>query len=276
MVWNVSKEELNRRLDRNQFNLVRIGFEDDFLEFDDIIAAERIEGTKGGGFKREDMYQYRLVRTGAQSEFDNANMKTPAWTDSLEFEAGESLSLTTEPILLCGKSHKFQLFVRERHVEPEFRERDGMFICPKDDAVILLSAKARFGLAERNELIRDITCGKRAAAAGEEEDGGEGFIIHDWLFQTSSQCQGKTLHEIPGFEKYHGKRSFKYFVGVAASPLISERVLNCDSGSSRGHAPPIAFMSRHISQEYSYAAALAVPFLFARSLANKMFMRCNR
>jgi hypothetical protein len=172
-------------------------------------------------------------------------------------------------------------YVRERHVEPEFRERDGIFICPKDDAVILLSAKARFGPAERNELIRDITCGKRAAAAaavGEAEDGGEGFIINDWLFQTSSQCQGKTLHEIPGFEKYRGKHSFKYFVGVAASPLISERVLDWDSGSgsSGGYAPPIAFMSRHISQEYSYAAALAVPFLFARLLSNKMFMRCNR
>ena len=270
---------MNRRLDRNQFNLVRIGFEDDFLEFDDIIAAERTEeGATGGGFKREDMYQYRLVRTGAQSEFDNANLKTLAWTDSLEFEAGESLSLTTEPILLCGKSHKYQLFVRERHVEPEFRERDGMFICPKDDAVILLSAKARFGPAERNELIRDITCGKRAiaVAVGEAEDGGEGFIIIDWLFQTSPQCQGKKLHEIPGFEKYRGKHSFKYFVGVAASPLISERVLDWDSGRSVGHAPPTAFMSRHIPQEYSYAAALAVPFLFARSLANKMFMRCNR
>jgi hypothetical protein len=86
-----------------------------------------------------------------------------------------------------------------------------MFICPKDDAVILLSAKARFGPAERNELIRDITCAKRAAAGavGEAEDGGEGFIINDWLFQTSSQYQGKTLHEIPGFEKYRGKHSFK-------------------------------------------------------------------
>jgi hypothetical protein len=107
----------------------------------------------------------------------------------LEFEAGESLSLTTEPILLCGKSHKYQLFVRERHVEPEFRERDGMFICPKDDAVILLSAKARFGPAERNELIRDITCGKRATAVavGEAEDGGEGFIINDWLFETTKE-----------------------------------------------------------------------------------------
>ena len=147
---------MNRRLDRNQFNLVRIGFEDDFLEFDDIIAAERTEeGATGGGFKREDMYQYRLVRTGAQSEFDNANLKTLAWTDSLEFEAGESLSITTEPILLCEKYHKYQLFVGS-----EFRERDGMFLCPKDDAVILLSAKARFGPAARNELIRDITCGK--------------------------------------------------------------------------------------------------------------------
>ena len=149
-----------------------------------------------------------------------------------------------------------------------------MFLCPKDDAVILLSAKARFSPAERNELIRDITCGKRAAAVA--EDGGEGFIIIDWLFQTSSQCQGKTLYEIPGFEKYRGKHSFKYFVGAAASPLISERELDSDSGRSGGHAPPIAFMRRHIPQEYSYAAALAVPFLFARSLANKMFMRCNR
>ncbi len=218
------------------------------------------------------MYQYRLVRTDGQSEFDNANLKTLAWTDSLEFEAGESLSLTTEPILLCGKSHKYQLFVGS-----EFRERDGMFLCPKGDAVILLSAKARFGPAERNELIRDITCGKRAAAVA--EDGGEGFIITDWLFQTSSQCQEKTLHEIPGFEKYLPWEALFQVLRRCGRVASHQRERESWTGTAvvvGVHAPPIAFMSRHIPQKDSYAAALAVPFLFARSLANKMFMRCNR
>eukprot|EP01036_Dinobryon_divergens_P035062 gene35062-45385_t len=160
-----------------------------------------------------------------------------------------------------GKSHnKYQLYVRERHVKSEFRERDGMLIIsPKDDAVILLSAKARFGPA--TELIR-----RKTSSSSSSSSSSRG---------TLSAKERRCMRFHQGLRSTVGSAlSSTYFVGVVATaPLISERVLDWDSG---GYAPPIAFMSRHIPQEYSYAAALAVPFLFARSLANKMFMRCNR
>ena len=76
------------------------------------------------------MYQYRLIRTCAQLEFNNTNLKSLEWTDSLEFR--ESLYLTAEPIVLGG----YELLVlRQRHFEPGV---DGMFISLTDDAMLLL------------------------------------------------------------------------------------------------------------------------------------------
>ena len=225
----------------------------DYIEFSDIVDEKSSDD-----FNRKQP-KYRLEYSNSRKEWDNANAKTLAWTDSLEFEGGQFLALTAEPVIINGSSHKYQFFMYHRSEEKTFRERDGVFISEVDNAVILHSAKARFGIPERTELLQDIHFGN-----------GE-FVISDWLFQTNARCKGKTLYELPGFEKFKGKRTFRNFIGVRSSPLISQRVLDL---SSRDVTAPITLMSRNIFHDYHHVAAtIVVPFLFTRKIIAKLFIR---
>jgi hypothetical protein len=83
----------------------------DYIEFSDIVDE------KSSDDLNRKQPKYRLEYSNSRKEWDNANAKTLAWTDSLEFEGGQFLALTAEPVIINGSSHKYQLFMYHRSEE---------------------------------------------------------------------------------------------------------------------------------------------------------------
>lgn len=97
--------------------------------------------------------------------------------------------------------------IEHRRYEKALRQRDGFVLSLADNAVLLVSTKARFGQADQNELLVDIM-----SAQGK-------FILSDWIFQTEDKKE-KTLLQMP--EHYPQLKGLKElnFLGVAVSPLF--------------------------------------------------------
>ena len=95
--------------------------------------------------------RYLTQQSDAETMFDNSNSNTkaPAWTDSLEVEAGDAFAKFTTPLSvgLLNKSHIYKVFARHR-IEGTLRKRDEVFLSVLDKAEFLVSVKARHGAEE--------------------------------------------------------------------------------------------------------------------------------
>ena len=197
--------DFNRYLDRNQVNLIdreNSEVDGDFVLFDDIVSIVE---------KKQDVHtslpRYYLIASEAQIAFNNANTKVQAWTDGLEAEAGNAMAKIATPISagLYHDTHSYQVFAKHRH-EKALRERDGFFLSLADNAILLVSVKARYGLAEQNELLVDLRLVDK-------------FILSDWTFQTEDKKE-KTLLQMPEhYPQLKGVKELNFF-GIAVSPLF--------------------------------------------------------
>jgi hypothetical protein len=196
-------------LDRNQVNLIDretdSEVDGDFVLFDDIVSIVE---------KKQDVHKslprYYLIASEAHISFNNANTIVQAWTDSLEAEAGNAMTKIATPISagLYHDTHSYQVFAKYRY-EKALRERDGFFLSLADNAILLVSVKARYGLAEQNELLVDLRCATLP----------DKFILSDWTFQTEDKKE-KTLLQMPEhYPQLKGVKELNFF-GIAASPLF--------------------------------------------------------
>jgi hypothetical protein len=192
---------------------------------------------------------YVFQASDAQMKFKNANDKVQAWTDSLEVEAGNALSKCVCPISagLFQRTHSYQVFAHHK-LETALRERDGFFVDLADKAALLVSVKARFGSAEQNELLADLSYGSNPTK----------FVLSDWMFQTEKK-EMKTLAQMPDF--YPNLRGIKEldFFGVAVSPLFDPTL---------PEHPRIIRFGREIHHEFQATAALGT--LVAAKISSKL------
>mmetsp|Transcript_7699 Transcript_7699/g.10921 ORF Transcript_7699/g.10921 Transcript_7699/m.10921 type:complete len:218 (+) Transcript_7699:275-928(+) len=194
---------------------------------------------------------YVLEACDAEKKFDNVNCneKVQAWTDTLEVEAGNTLSKCFCPISagLFQRTHPYQVFARHKH-EPALRERDGFFIDLTDKAALLMSVKVRFGRAEQNELLAALSYGNK-------------FVLSDWMFQTEKK-ESKTLLQLPDF--YPNLRGIKEldFFGVAVSPLFDPTL---------PEHPKIIRFGREIPHDFQVSASLGT--LIAAKISAKLVMK---
>jgi len=193
-------------LDRNQVNLIDretdSEVDGDFVLFDDIVSIVE---------KKQDVHKslprYYLIASEAQISFNNANTKVQ---DGLEAEAGNAMAKIATPISagLYHDTHSYQVFAKHRY-EKALRERDGFFLSLADNAILLVSVKARYGLAEQNELLVDLRCATLP----------DKFILSDWTFQTEDKKE-KTLLQMPEhYPQLKGVKELNFF-GIAVSPLF--------------------------------------------------------
>ena len=139
-------------LSRNNVNLV-----DNTADAD---SNERLRWCRDYSQCPSALHKYLIVASNTKNRLDNANDKVQAWTESLEAEASNALSKFLRPVsagMHNKMTHASQVFARHRGEPHLLRERDGFFISLANQAALLVSIKARFGRAEQNELVADLT-----------------------------------------------------------------------------------------------------------------------
>lgn len=209
-IFRGRSKDLAEYLIRNSVNLID---RSDMSDTNDgLVLFTDISSLTDAELKQPFATNYFLQACGAdaQMKFKNANDKDQAWTDSLVVEAGNALSKCVCPISagLFRRSHSYQVFARHR-LEPVLRERDGFFLDLTDKAALLVSVKARFGNAEQNELLADLSYGADLTK----------FVVSDWMFQTETKDM-KTLAQMPDYyPNLRGIKELNIF-GVAVSPLF--------------------------------------------------------
>ena len=199
-------------MDRNQVNLIECETDNevdgDLVLFDDIVSINTVV-EKGQDVHNMSLPRYYLIASGAQISYKNANTKAQVWTDGLKAEAGNAMAKFATPISAGlyhhDSIHSYHVFAKHRH-EKALRERDGFFLSLPDNAILLVSVKARYGLAEQNELLVDLRLLDK-------------FILSDWTFQTDDKKE-KTLLQMPEhYPQLKGVKELNFF-GIAVSPLF--------------------------------------------------------